>query len=52
MTTLKETILHLKSKRYYVNLMEILVVNGLLDIFEEELQDNKIRLSSLDDKHS
>jgi len=42
MKTFKETIQHLKSKHYYVRLMEILVVNGLLDIFEEELRDNKI----------
>ena len=32
----------LRSKKYYTRLMEILVVNGLLDIFEEELKDGKI----------
>ena len=42
MREFKNLIEHLKSKEYYVRLMEILVVNGLLDIFEEELKDGKI----------
>lgn len=42
MKTFKDIAIHLRSKHYYVRLMEILVVNGLLDIFEEELEDNKI----------
>lgn len=32
----------LRSNPYYTRLMEILVINGLLDIFEEELKDGKI----------
>ena len=39
---IKKLILKLRSDKYYTRLMEILVVNGLLDIFEEELKDNKI----------
>ena len=39
---IKKLILKLRSNEYYTSLMEILVVNGLLDIFEEELKDNKI----------
>ena len=39
---IKQLISTLRSDKYYVRLMEILVVNGLLDIFEEELKDNKI----------
>lgn len=42
MSNFKEIVNHLKSKEYYVRLMEILVINGLLDIFEEELKDGKI----------
>lgn len=38
----KEYIIKLRSKSYYVNLLEILVLNGLLDVFDKELQDNKI----------
>jgi hypothetical protein len=38
----KQLISKLRSDKYYIRLMEILVVNGLLDIFEEELKDNKI----------
>ena len=41
-TEIKKLILKLRSNEYYTSLMEILVVNGLLDIFEEELKDNKI----------
>ena len=39
---IKKLILKLRSNEYYISLMEILLVNGLLDIFEEELKDNKI----------
>tara|TARA_Y100000741_G_scaffold346058_2_gene312061 strand:+ start:2408 stop:2854 length:447 start_codon:yes stop_codon:yes gene_type:complete len=39
---IKQLIVKLRSDKYYIRLMEILVVNGLLDIFEEELKDNKI----------
>ncbi len=42
MHEIKNLIEHLRSKDYYVRLMEILVVNGLLDIFEEEIRDGKI----------
>jgi hypothetical protein len=38
----KKLISKLRSDKYYIRLMEILVVNGLLDIFEEEIKDNKI----------
>ncbi len=38
----KEYVKKLRSKSYYVNLLEILVLNGLLDVFDKELQDNKI----------
>lgn len=38
----KECVKKLRSKSYYVNLLEILVLNGLLDVFDKELQDNKI----------
>jgi len=42
MTNYKEIIPHLKSKEYYVKLIDLLVLNGLLDVFEEELKDGKI----------
>jgi len=42
MHEIKNLIEHLRSKDYYIRLMEILVVDGLLDIFEEELSDGKI----------
>jgi len=42
MPDFKSIIKQLKSKDYYVRLIEILVVNGLLDIFEEEVKDGKI----------
>ena len=41
-TETKKLISKLRSDKYYIRLMEILVINGLLDIFEEELKDNKI----------
>jgi len=42
MTEISDLIVKLRSKPYYVKLMEILVLNGLLEIFEEELKDGKI----------
>lgn len=42
MSELQRLIINLRTKTYYVRLMEILVINGLLDIFEEELKDGKI----------
>lgn len=42
MSELQKLIISLRSKDYYVRLLEILVVNGLLDIFEEEIKDGKI----------
>ena len=42
MSEIRDLIAKLRSKPYYVKLMEILVVNGLLEIFEEELKDGKI----------
>ena len=42
MSELQLLIRTLRSKPYYTRLMEILVINGLLDIFEEELKDGKI----------
>jgi|TARA_B100001142_G_scaffold317083_1_gene357589 hypothetical protein len=42
MSELQQVIITLRSKPYYKRLMEILVINGLLDIFEEELKDGKI----------
>lgn len=42
MKNFKETVLHLRENEYYIKLINILVVNGLLDIFEEELKDGKI----------
>jgi len=42
MSELQQLIITLRSKPYYKRLMEILVINGLLDIFEEELKDGKI----------
>lgn len=42
MSELQKLIISLRSKDYYVRLVEILVVNGLLDIFEEEIKDGKI----------
>ena len=42
MSELQRVIITLRSKPYYKRLMEILVINGLLDIFEEELKDGKI----------
>lgn len=39
---IKQLISKLRSDKYYTRLLEILVINGLLDIFEEELKDNKI----------
>lgn len=42
MHEIKNLIEHLRLKDYYIRLLEILVVDGLLDIFEEELSDGKI----------
>lgn len=42
MSDLQLLISTLRSNPYYRRLMEILVINGLLDIFEEELKDGKI----------
>jgi len=42
MSEIRDLITKLRSKPYYVKLMEILVLNGLLEIFEEELKDGKI----------
>jgi len=42
MSDLQLLISTLRSNPYYTRLMEILVINGLLDIFEEELKDGKI----------
>lgn len=42
MPDIKSLIKHLRTKEYYVRLIEILVLNGLLDIFEEEVKDGKI----------
>lgn len=42
MSELQQLIINLKSNPRYIRLMEILVINGLLDIFEEELKDGKI----------
>jgi len=43
MSELQVLISTLRLKPYYIRLMEIFVVNGLLDIFEEELKDGKIQ---------
>jgi hypothetical protein len=42
MTAIRDLINKLREDSYYVRLMEILVINGLLDIFEEEIRDGKI----------
>ena len=42
MSEIQKLIITLRSKPRYVRLLEILVINGLLDIFEEELKDGKI----------
>jgi hypothetical protein len=42
MKTFKETVLNLRENEYYLKLIRLLVLNGLLDIFEEELKDGKI----------
>jgi hypothetical protein len=42
MTNIKELVEKLRQKPYYVKLLNILVVNGLLDIIETELEDGKI----------
>ena len=47
MSELRNLIIKLRSKEYYVRLIEIFVINGLLDIIEEELKDNKINYLSL-----
>lgn len=38
----KQLIIKLRSKEYYIRLINILQINGLLEIFEEELKDGKI----------
>jgi hypothetical protein len=38
----KQLIIKLRSKEYYIRLIDILQINGLLEIFEEELKDGKI----------
>lgn len=38
----KQLITKLRSKEYYIRLIDILQINGLLEIFEEELKDGKI----------
>jgi hypothetical protein len=42
MKEIQQLVKTLRAKKYYVRLMEILVLNGLLDIFEEEIKDGKI----------
>lgn len=42
MKTFKAIVLELRENDYYIKLINILLVNGLLDIFEEELKDGKI----------
>jgi len=42
MKTFKAVVLELRENDYYIKLINILLVNGLLDIFEEELKDGKI----------
>ena len=42
MKKFKTVVLELRENDYYNKLINILLVNGLLDIFEEELKDGKI----------
>ena len=42
MNSFKAIVLELRENDYYIKLINILLVNGLLDIFEEELKDGKI----------
>tara|TARA_B100001769_G_C21588425_1_gene332217 strand:- start:37 stop:477 length:441 start_codon:yes stop_codon:yes gene_type:complete len=42
MKSFKAIVLELRENEYYNKLINILLVNGLLDIFEEELKDGKI----------
>ena len=42
MKKFKTIVLKLRENEYYNKLINILLVNGLLDIFEEELKDGKI----------
>jgi hypothetical protein len=42
MTNIKELVEKLRQKPYYVKLLNILVINGLLDIIEDELEDGKV----------
>lgn len=42
MKTFKAVVLELRKNDYYIKLINIFTVNGLLDIFEEELKDGKI----------
>ena len=42
MNNLKNTILVLKKNDYYNKVLNILILNGLLDVFEEEIKDGKI----------
>ena len=39
---IKAFIQHIRTKEHYIKLIEILVIDGLLEIFEEELKDDKI----------
>ncbi len=42
MKSFKEDVLKLRQNEYYSKLINILVLNGLLDILDEELKDGKI----------
>ncbi len=44
---MKELIKKIRNKPHYVKLLDILVINGLLDIIEDELKDNKINYIDL-----
>ena len=42
MSDIKNIVSDLKKNEYYMKILNILLLNGLLDIFEEELKDGKI----------
>ena len=42
MADIKELVKKLRQKPYYIKLLDILVINGLLEIIEDELEDGKI----------
>ena len=42
MKNYKIVVEQLKTKDYYVKLLNILLLNGLLDVFEDEIKDGKI----------